>query len=58
MSTALKFKSTTVPRQNNEQSRFKVVKGPDYGSVFVITGQTATIGRGEENDVVISDLKA
>ena len=58
MSNALKFKNTQVPRQNGEQARLKVVQGPDYGSIYVITGKRATIGRGEDNDLVISDLKS
>lgn len=49
---------TNVPRQQGERARVKVVRGPDYGSVYVITGSRATIGRGEDNDIVISDLKA
>jgi pSer/pThr/pTyr-binding forkhead associated (FHA) protein len=58
MSNALKFKHTHVPRQNGELARFKVIQGPDYGAVYVIVGPKALIGRGEENDIVISDLKA
>src|SRR4051794_5635640 len=58
MGSALKFRYTDVPRQTGEVARLKVVQGPDYGSIFVIVGSKATIGRGEENDVVISDLKA
>jgi hypothetical protein len=34
------------------------VQGPDYGTVFVVTGMRVTIGRGDENDIVINDLKA
>ena len=58
MPTALRFKSTQVPRQNGEMARVKVVKGPDYGALYIIVGKKASIGRGEENDIVISDLKA
>lgn len=47
-----------VPRQNGEQARLRVVNGPDSGASFVLTGWRVTIGRGEENDVVIADLKA
>lgn len=58
MPNALKFKSANVPRQQGEQARLKVVQGPDYGSIYVLTSARATVGRGEENDVMISDLKA
>ena len=58
MGNALKFRYTDVPRQNGELARFKVVQGPDYGSVFVIVGPRATIGRGEICDIMVSDLKA
>src|SRR5690242_14810060 len=58
MGSALKFKQNNVPRQQGEQARLKVLQGPDYGSLYVIIGNKASIGRGEENDIVISDLKA
>jgi pSer/pThr/pTyr-binding forkhead associated (FHA) protein len=58
MANALRFKSTQVPRQPGELARLKVVRGPDYGALYIITGKRASIGRGEENDVVVSDLKA
>ncbi len=58
MGSALKFNQTDVARQTGELARLKVVRGPDYGTLFVLTGARATIGRGEENDIVISDLKA
>ena len=58
MGAALRFKHVNVPRQQGEQARLKVVQGPDYGAVFVITGERTTLGRGEENDIMVSDLKA
>lgn len=58
MSNAVRFKQTNVPRQQGEQARLKVVQGPDYGAIYVITAGRATLGRGEDNDVIISDLKA
>ncbi|MCM2276606.1 MAG: FHA domain-containing protein [Oligoflexia bacterium] len=58
MGAALKLKMAAVPRQQGERARLKVVRGPDYGVTYVITGGRATVGRGEENDIVISDLKA
>ena len=58
MGNAVRFKNTDIPRQSSELARFKVVRGPDYGAVYILLGSPATVGRGEENDLVISDLKA
>src|SRR4051794_5511213 len=58
MGNAVRFKQTNVPRQQGEQARLKVVQGPDYGAIYVLVAGRATIGRGEDNDVLISDLKA
>ncbi len=58
MGAALKFKQSQVPRQQGEQARLKVIRGPDSGTIFVVQGGRASIGRGEENDIVLTDLKA
>lgn len=58
MGAALKFKTTQVPRQSGERARLKVVRGPDQGVVYIVTQGRAVIGRGEESDIVLSDLKA
>lgn len=58
MGNALRFRHTSVPKQAGELARLKVVHGPDAGAIYVLTGARATLGRGEDNDVVISDLKA
>jgi pSer/pThr/pTyr-binding forkhead associated (FHA) protein len=58
MANALRFKHTNAPRQSGELARLKVIQGPDFGAVYVLTGPKVSIGRGEENDIVISDLKA
>ncbi len=58
MAKARKLRNVTAPRQQDEVARLKVIQGPDYGSIFVLTSARATIGRGDECDVVISDLKA
>lgn len=47
-----------LPKQPGELARFRVFHGPDSGAVFVITQLKATIGRGEDNDIVLGDLKA
>lgn len=58
MANAVRFKSVSVPRQKGEVARFKVIQGPDYGAIYVILSSPASIGRGEDNDIVISDLKS
>ncbi len=58
MGSALKFKQTNLPRQSGELARFKVVQGPDYGAVYILNANKATIGRGEESDIILLDLKA
>jgi pSer/pThr/pTyr-binding forkhead associated (FHA) protein len=58
MGAALKFRHADVPKQSAERARLKVVHGPDRGSIFVITTNQATVGRGEENDIILADLKS
>jgi len=58
LANAIRVRNINAPRQPGERARLKVVAGPDYGSVYVLTGERAGVGRGEENDVVLSDLKA
>jgi hypothetical protein len=58
MKRAVRLRQPNPPRQQGEGCRIKVVKGPDAGTVFIVTGSIATIGRGEENDIVLSDLKS
>ena len=48
MPNAVRFKQLSLERQKGELARFKVVQGPDYGAIYVITGTKALIGRGEE----------
>lgn len=58
MSTASRFRQSHLPKQPGEQGRLKVVQGPDYGTVFVLTGAKVVVGRGEDCDVMLGDLKA
>lgn len=55
---ALRFKNMTVGKQQGELARFRVLGGPDSGAVYVITSAKATIGRAEDNDVILTDIKA
>ncbi|MBU6376833.1 MAG: FHA domain-containing protein, partial [Bdellovibrionales bacterium] len=57
-SVVFKFKSLTLARQRGELARLRVIKGPDRGTCFVLVNTRATIGRGEENQILIGDLKA
>lgn len=45
-------------RVPGERARVKIVQGPDYGHVFVVTGVRATIGRGDSADIMLADLKS
>ncbi len=58
MPNALRYRQWKTPKQPGERARLKVVHGPDSGSVFVVTAEKFTIGRGDENDVVLADLRA
>ena len=54
----LKFKNTDVARQSGELARVRVIFGTDQGAIHVITVPKATIGRGEDNEILLPDLKA
>ncbi len=58
MQKVIRFKQSKVPKQENEVARLKVVQGPDVGTTWVFLAYDATLGRGEENDIVVTDLKA
>ncbi len=58
MGAARKYQKSEVPRQKAESARLKVVQGKEVGAVYVLTGNSVTIGRGEDNDVILLDLKA
>jgi pSer/pThr/pTyr-binding forkhead associated (FHA) protein len=56
--TVSRIRNMTIAKQAGELARLRVLGGPDHGTVFVMTANRATIGRGEENDIILSDLKA
>jgi hypothetical protein len=58
MGKAQRFQQWKTPRQAGERARLKIVHGPDSGSLFVLTADKATLGRGDENDIVFADLRA
>lgn len=57
MSNAIRLKTAQPSRQAGERARVRVASGPDSGVVFVITGPSVMIGRGEECDIMLTDLK-
>ncbi len=57
-SGAQKHKYTQVPRQAGELARLKVIQGPDSGALFIVLARQVVLGRGEDCDVMVSDLKA
>lgn len=58
MGAALKYNQAQVPQQVGEVARLKILRGSDMGSIYVLKTLRATLGRGEENDVVLLDLKS
>lgn len=54
----MKFKNTDVARQSGELARVRVIFGTDKGAIHVITVPKVTIGRGEDNEILLPDLKA
>jgi pSer/pThr/pTyr-binding forkhead associated (FHA) protein len=58
MGHALRYTDVNTPRQSLERARIKILRGPDLGSIFVISHSVVTIGRGDENDIVLRDLKS
>jgi hypothetical protein len=58
MAKAARFRTASLPRQPGELARLKVVQGPDAGSVFVLSATPASVGRGDECDLVIADVRA
>lgn len=58
MSKSARFRQDRLPKQSGEIARLRVRKGADVGTTYVLFQLPAAIGRGEENEVVIADLKA
>lgn len=55
MSTAMRFHQDSVPKQDGERARIRIVQGPDVGVVFVLKSKKTVLGRGEDCDVPLSD---
>jgi pSer/pThr/pTyr-binding forkhead associated (FHA) protein len=54
----LRFSVSEVPLQDGEFARLRVLRGPDFGSTFVIKSSAFTLGRGADATLRISDIKA
>ena len=54
----LKYRTADVPRQPGEFGRLRILKGAEVGATFVLKASSVTIGRGEEVNIIIGDLKA
>ncbi len=54
----LRYKTPNVDRQSGETARLRILKGPDYGIIHVIRSNIVNIGRGEDVDVIMADMKA
>jgi tetratricopeptide (TPR) repeat protein len=54
----LKYRTSDVPRQSGEFGRLRILKGAEVGATFVLKAASITIGRGEEVNVIIRDVKA
>lgn len=52
-----RFSNIEMERQPREVARLRVLKGVDRGIVFVINDSSIMIGRGEESNARLSDLK-
>jgi pSer/pThr/pTyr-binding forkhead associated (FHA) protein len=54
----LKYRIPEVPRQTGEVGRLRILKGAEVGATFVLKASSISIGRGNEVDLMINDLKA
>jgi pSer/pThr/pTyr-binding forkhead associated (FHA) protein len=54
----LKYRTAEVPRQTGEFGRLRILKGAEVGATFVLKASSVTIGRGEDVDVMLRDVKA
>ncbi len=53
----LKFKNSVLPKQPSELFRLRVLAGKDLHCVYVVTQGRVAVGRDEQNDLILNDLK-
>jgi pSer/pThr/pTyr-binding forkhead associated (FHA) protein len=55
---AISFHIAPAYQQKDEKIRLKILSGADYGRVYLIVGSPVSLGRAEDCDVILSDVKA
>lgn len=55
MANTVRFHQDSVPKQDGERARIRIVHGPDVGVIFVLKSKKAVVGRGEDCDIPLSD---
>lgn len=53
-----RFSNAEMERQTGEVARLRILKGADQGSIFIVKASSIILGRGDEADVRVADLKA
>jgi pSer/pThr/pTyr-binding forkhead associated (FHA) protein len=53
-----RFSNSEMERQVGEVARLRILKGVDQGTVFVVKASSVILGRGDEADIRVADLKA
>lgn len=53
-----RFSNAEMERQAGEVARLRVLKGADQGSIFIVKASSIILGRGDEADIRVADLKA
>jgi len=53
-----RYSNSEMERQAGEVARLRVLKGLDQGSIFIVKSSSVILGRGEDADIRIADLKA
>ena len=53
-----RYSNSEMERQAGEVARLRVLKGADQGSIFIVKASSIILGRGDEADVRVADLKA
>ncbi len=53
-----RFSNIEMERQSGEVARLRILKGADQGAVFIVKASSIILGRGDEADVRVADLKA
>jgi pSer/pThr/pTyr-binding forkhead associated (FHA) protein len=52
-----RYSNTEMERQPGEVARLRVLKGADRGQVFIIRDSSVILGRGDEANIRVADLK-